>query len=227
MDAILADPRPLFDLAGEVLLVQANFPSDSMPQGRFWLVVYAGPVQVDWNVGPASAAARPVASRLLFEKEPIPFAQEPGPLDQATGREMAQKAIEFFWAMAPIGIKYAGRGWTRRAVEQEALLAGAGDRLWGLANGQPLRSQDEFDQNRRPEPERLAARPAFARVVDGAEALRVIGEHCAAVEALHPALAAMGVDVPERMPAEVRLLMEIAGEELERGVVRVATGSGR
>lgn len=80
--------------------MQANFPSDSMPGGRFWLVVYPGPVQVDWNIGPASQSAIPRDSLPLLEKESVPFA---GPLEVPGGdalRERAQKTLEFFWAMA-------------------------------------------------------------------------------------------------------------------------------
>ncbi|MEX0784342.1 MAG: hypothetical protein WD557_17005 [Dehalococcoidia bacterium] len=227
MEAIRSDPMPLFALAGEVLLVQANFPSDTIPDGRFWLVVYPGPVHIDWNVGPASAAVRPRASRLLFEKQPIPIAANPPALPAEEAREHARKALEFFWAMAPIAVKYAGRGWTRRAVQQESLLSQAREQLWRLAHGRTLRSQDAFDQNRPPEPELLADWPQFGHAIDGAEALRVIREHCDAVETLHRALGALGVEVPHRMPAEVRALLEIADAEVAGGVIRQGTGSRR
>ncbi|MEX1104497.1 MAG: hypothetical protein WED87_09615, partial [Dehalococcoidia bacterium] len=130
-------------------------------------------------------------------------------------------------AMAPIAVKYAGRGWTRRAVQQEGLLSQAREQLWRLAHGRTLRSQDAFDQNRPPEPELLADWPRFGPAIDGAEALRVIREHCDAVEALHRALEALGVEVPHRMPAEVRALLEIADAEVAGGVIRQGTGSRR
>ncbi|HEX6032274.1 MAG TPA: hypothetical protein VFY90_12655, partial [Tepidiformaceae bacterium] len=165
LDGIIANPMPLFELAGQVLLTQADFPSDTIPGGRFWLVVYPGPVHIDWNVGPLSRAARPAASLVLFEKDHIPVAGDPQPVDGDEARGMAQKALEFFWAMAPIAIKYAGRGWTRRAVQQEALLAGAFEQLCGLARGHVLRSQDEYDQNRLPDAAMLAAVPALGREI--------------------------------------------------------------
>jgi hypothetical protein len=77
LETWLGDPRPLFALGGEPLLVQANFPSDSMLGGRFWLVVYEGPVTVDWNIGPLALAIRPPASRPLFARAPLPLAPEP------------------------------------------------------------------------------------------------------------------------------------------------------
>jgi hypothetical protein len=214
-------------MVGEVLLVQANFPSDSMPEGRFWLVLYPGPVHIDWNIGPASAAVRPRASRLIFEHRPIPFAPGPAPLTAEEARAPAQKALEFFWAMAPIAVKYAGRGWTRSAVQQEGLLAGAFQRLWRLVHGRLLRSQDAYDQNRPPEPELLGTQPQFRPVIDAADSLRVIDEYCEAVTALHPALTRMGVEVPLRMPGEVRSLLAVARAEVARGAVRPGTGSQR
>jgi hypothetical protein len=225
--SLLADPGELFELAGEVILVQANFPSDSMPDGRFWLVVYPGPFHVDWNIGPISAARRPRASRPLFERRLVPPAEDPSPLPAEQARQSAQQALEFFWAMLPIAVKYAGRGWTRRAVQQEALLSAAWQRLWRVANGERLRSQDKYDQNRPPSFEMLAATPAFGSTIDGPALIEVLEGYCTAVEGLHPALAALGVDVPARMPFEVRRLLEVAGDEIKRGQMRDGSGARR
>jgi predicted nucleotidyltransferase len=226
-EPIRADPTPLISLAGEVLLVQANFASDSIPGGHFWLVMYPGPMHIDWNVGPISLATRPRASKLLFEKEPVPVAADPSPMRGDEARDLAQKALELFWAMAPIAVKYAGRGWTRRAIHQEALLSSAFERLWRLAHGLVLRTQDEYSQNRPPDAAMRAAAPAFGPQIDPAAALDAILGYCAAVEALHPRLAALGVIAPDRMHAEVRRLAEIARSESQRGVVRPGSGSRR
>ncbi len=225
LEELVAEPRPLFELAGEVLLVQANFPSDSMPDGRFWLVMYPGPVHIDWNIGPASAAVRPLNSTLLFERIPIPVAAEPSALATGEVRDVAQKALEFFWAMAPIAVKYAGRGWTRRAVQQEALLAAAFDRLWRTTHHRPLRSQDAYDQNRPPDVAMLAAMPTLDATIDASAVLRAVSTYCDVVESLHPALAALGAAVPERMPSEVRALMGVARSSVASGATR--PGSGR
>jgi len=225
--ALLADPRGLFELAGEPLLVQANFPSESMPEGRFWLAVYSGPYEVDWNIGPISAAQRPQASRVLFEHLPVPVADGPSPLTSDEARQAAQQALDFFWAMLPIAIKYAGRGWTRRAVQQEGLLSGAWQRLWGIANRALLRSQDAYDQNRRPLPELLSATPAFGPVIDGEATLHVLEGYCDAVEKLHPRLAELGVSIPNEMPRQVRTLLAVPREQFPRGEVRPGTGGRR
>jgi hypothetical protein len=227
MPAILEDPMPWFELAGEVLLVQANFPSDSMPEGRFWLVIYPGPIHIDWNIGPAPAAARPVASRLLFAKRPIPFAADPPPLTAEVIRDEAQRTLEFFWAMAPIAVKYAGRGWTTQAVQQVALLRRAYIRLWSLTHGNPPRGPDASDQNRPPEAEMLASLPAFARTIDPLECLRVIDDFCGTVVVLHPLLDAVGAAIPQRMPAEVARLVELATPEAASSVVGPGSGVHR
>jgi hypothetical protein len=227
MPAVLADPMSWFAMAGEVLLVQANFPSDSMPEGRFWLVIYAGPFQIDWNTGPASAAARPAASRLLFEKQPVPIAADPPPLAAEAVRDEAQRTLEFFWAMAPIAVKYAGRGWSSQAVQQVALLRRAYMRLWRLVDSPPVRGPDAYDQNRPPEPELLASIPDFAGTIDPPECLRVIATFCEAVSELHPGLESRGFAVPLRMPAEVVHLIAIAQTETATGAVRRGTGRFR
>ena len=227
MPAILDDPMPWFQMAGEVLLVQANFPSDSMPEGRFWLVIYPGPFHIDWNIGPASAAARPAASRLLFEKQPVPIAADPPPLAAEAVRDEAQRTLEFFWAMAPIAVKYAGRGWTSQAVRQVALLRRACMRLCRLVDSAPVRGPDAYDQNRPPAPEMLALLPAFDRNIDPSECLRVIAAFCEAVSELHPGLESGGVAVPLRMPAEVARLVSVARSEATAGAARRGTGRFR
>jgi hypothetical protein len=227
LTAILEDPMPLFELAGEVLLAQADFPSDSMPEGRFWLVIYPGPMHIDWNIGPASVAARPVASRLLFEKQPVHYAEDPPSLTLSEVAAEAQRTLEFFWAMAPIAVKYAGRGWTSQAVQQVALLNRAYMRLWRLANDSPVRGRDPYDQNRPPEPEMLASIPSFARTIDPNECLSVIDDFCDAVAELHPRLEALGADIPERMPVEVAAFIELAQSEFTAPAVRSGTGRFR
>jgi hypothetical protein len=216
----------LFPLVGDPALVQAGFPSDCMPGGTFWLVVYEGAVHVDWNIGPAGATARSSASVLLFEHRPIPLFPKPEAADPLRVREDAQRAIEFFWAMAPIALKYAGRGHTRLAITQSALLERAYVALWNAVH-EPQRLYDKYHQNRKMQSELDATFPRFGPNIDGAAAVAVIRSFCDLVEALHPALAAAGVAVPERMPAEVRRLSQIAEAEAARGGSRPGTGSRR
>jgi hypothetical protein len=226
-EEIVAAPEQLFALGGEVLLVQANFPSDSIPGGRFWLVVYEGSPHIDWNVGKISQAVRPEASLVVFERDVVPVAQAPEPPGEVELREMAQKALEFFWAMAPIALKYAARGHTRRAVEQARLLEGGYTRLWRAVNNPRRLAKEEYDQNRRLEQELEVTMPRFGVTIDPMEAVRVIRAFCAAVEGLHPALAALGVGVDPRLPGEVERLAVLALEAASRGEPGPDVGSRR
>jgi predicted nucleotidyltransferase len=225
-ESILANREEIFRLAGPPLLVQAGFPSDSMPGGRFWLVAYTGPFHVDWNIGPVSQAARPRASRLLFETTAIPFAPEPDFLPEEEARDRLQKALEFFWAMAPIAVKYAARGWTHRAALQIELLQRGHEVLWAGAHG-GLHADDAYHQNRAPEPAYAASLPRVGAVIDPVGALGVIRQFCAEVTRLHPALAARGVNVSPELPAEVERLSSVAAPWAARGGSRPDSGSRR
>ncbi len=221
------NPRPLFELAGDPLLVQAGFPSDSMPGGQFWLVVYRGPVEVDWNIGPVSLACRPLHSMLLFEQQPIPMADSPSPPGAESIASDSQRAIEFFWAMAPIALKYAGRGHTRLAVRQVDLLASAYSRLWRAINNPGALAADAYHQNRPMENQLAVGIPRFATHISAMDTVDVIERFCQLVEAMHEHLAELGVGPPTLIPEEVRRLTSIArtraslgGSSLDRGTRR-------
>ncbi len=180
-DALGTAPGELFALAGEPLLVQGGFPSDSVPGGKFWLVIYPGPVEIDWNVGPVGLAAKPAASLTLVEKRPI-RSSVPGPA--STNAEIAAKAqaqIEFFWAMAPIACKYAGRGHTRLAIEQCGLLRRSFLALWRSVNA-PEHLAEKFHQNRPMEAEVAGLLPRFSTTVTPLEALAAVQVFCGEVE---------------------------------------------
>ena len=115
------------------LFMQREKPSNAQEGGRFQLVYFPGPVEVDWNVGPVSMATRPPTSRMLFARQDIPFSPAPS-IDADERRERLQQATDFFWAMTPIAVKYAGRGATTDAVDQIELLArGLTESLAGVA----------------------------------------------------------------------------------------------
>jgi predicted nucleotidyltransferase len=225
-EAALANREEFFQLAGKPLLVQAGFPSDSMAGGTFWLVVYVGPFHVDWNIGPLSQAARPRASQLLFEKTDIPYAREPGPLPEAEALDRLQKALEFFWAMAPIAMKYAARGWTHRAALQVELLQRGHQVLWeGAHHG--LAAADAYHQNRATDAAYAASLPRLGVVIDPVAALDVIQQLCADVTSLHPALGAVGACVSPELPQQVERLCTIARPWAAHGGSRPNSGSRR
>ncbi len=67
------DRVALYQQIDTPILIQREIPQNSsLSGGSFQLVIYPGPIEVDWTAGPASLATRPVASRLLFDRASIP-----------------------------------------------------------------------------------------------------------------------------------------------------------
>ncbi|MBI2939659.1 MAG: nucleotidyltransferase domain-containing protein [Chloroflexi bacterium] len=207
--SVLERSQELFGRVGDPLLVQAGWPSQSQAGARFWLVVYPGALEVDWNIGPAGQAVRPEASLVLFDRAGIPLVAPP-PIAPEERLAQADRWLAFFWAMAPIAVKYAGRGHTHRAVTQIGLLTDAAIALWRLVWRPDGPNPNVPNQNRRLEPELEAWLPRPGRTIDPAPALSVIRALCVVVEELHPALAAVGASIPSAMPGEVAALGEIA-----------------
>jgi hypothetical protein len=176
-------------------------------------VVYAGPVEVDWNIGPAGQAARPPASRVLFDRLGVPVRTPPA----ATADERRARAdwrLTFFWAMAPIALKYVGRGASQRAASQIDLLTETFMVLWRLVELPDGPDPYAANTNRPIEPELWARLPRLGQTIDPAEALAVIRDLCVEVERLHPALAALGATVPDGMVGETAALAAIAEAEI-------------
>ncbi len=120
----LQERDELYKRIGQPLLVQHDMDSPTQPGSRYQLVVYSGPFEVDWIVGPASQAVRCAETRILFARTDVPI-EIPHSLPAEERRLKATDALTFFWAMAPIAIKFAGRGQSRRASQQIDLLTRA------------------------------------------------------------------------------------------------------
>jgi predicted nucleotidyltransferase len=63
VDQFLDERRSLFSRVGWPILVQEDMASNAQTGARFQLVMYSGPIEVDWNIGSVSLAARPSPSR--------------------------------------------------------------------------------------------------------------------------------------------------------------------
>ncbi|MDP9372180.1 MAG: hypothetical protein M3Q65_06940 [Chloroflexota bacterium] len=119
--------------------------------------------------------------------------------------------------MAPIAVKYVGRGESRRAASQIDLLTRATIALWRLVE-QPT-GPDPYlpTTNRVLEPELDARLPGLGETIDPPAALDVIRALCAEVERLHPALAALGMPIPSAVPRAVTALGAIAEAVVRQG----------
>lgn len=214
--SFLANLPALYEQVGHPILVQWEMDSSTMTDGRFQLVVYPGPVEVDWVFGPASKATRLPETQLLFDRIGVPVAA-PQPLPPEERRARAERALIFFCAMAPIAVKYAARGDSRRASSQIDLLTGAFIPLWRLVERPDEPDPQADNTNRALEPELAACLPRLGWTIDPGRALHVIRELCAQVERLHPALTELGVPIPTDMPQQTAGLITIAEREIAQG----------
>jgi predicted nucleotidyltransferase len=201
--AFWADRHVLFERVGRPVLIQPEIPSNAPAGGHFQLVIFDGPLEVDWNVGPFSLARRAPAHVLLMGGEGVPLAVAPS-LSDAERRDIARERVIFLWAMAPIAVKYIARGHTSRALGIVGLVREAFMAVWRLVyTGHG--SVNSLNQPLEPELARIL--PRFESQIDPAECLAVLLALCAATQQLHPRLAALGVEVPEEMPAQLARLV--------------------
>jgi predicted nucleotidyltransferase len=197
-----ADRHALYERIGRPVLIQREMVSNAQAGGHFQLVLFDGPLEVDWNVGPLSLTRRTPWHVLLLAREDVqPLAPPKLSLDER--RAQCQERLVFLWAMAPIAVKYIARGDTSRAVGQIGLVRSAVIALWrlletgcGTVNGvnQPLE----------PELERIL--PVFGPTIDPKACLAALHQLCDRTVELHQSLADHGVPIPEDMPAQLARL---------------------
>jgi predicted nucleotidyltransferase len=212
----LAERETFYRRVGHPILIQEEKTSDSQAGARFQLVQYAGPIEVDWNIGPVDQAERPLAFRMLVERATVPIVR-PAPLTAEERRTEASHWLTFFWAMAPIAVKYCGRG--DPAVELIHLMTRAYIALWRLVSQPDGPNPILPSTNRILEPELDAQIPRIGPTIDPTRALDVIDGLCRNVQDLHPALQTLGAVVSPEVPTEVTKIRQIAEEVLQHGTI--------
>lgn len=99
----------LFSQFGIPSLIHEN-NNNAPAGGTFTFVLYReSAVMIDWILVPYLKAARPIQSRLLFEKIPIPISSQPEPEDIEQSRAAVAEQYAFFWMMTAVTIKYIYR----------------------------------------------------------------------------------------------------------------------
>jgi hypothetical protein len=204
---VVAERMALYRRVGEPSLAQ-----HLMQQGPsfFVLLLYPGGIEVDWSLWPLKDARRPAQSRLLFDRAGVPLAPAtPVPAEERATR--ALRRLEFFWAMAAVGVKNAGRGHTHWAADSLDLMHDAFDGLWRLVH-RPDGPDPALlaTRHRPPEPELQALMPRLPATIDPAIVLAAILTLCAEMERLHPVIAALGVELPLAAPREIAALADLA-----------------
>jgi predicted nucleotidyltransferase len=216
LPAFLDERATLYRSIGDPILVQREMASNAMAMSRFQLVIYPGPIEVDWTISPESQSSRPPETRIILSRRPIPIVVPP-PLPADQRRAVADDVLTFFWAMAPIAVKYAGRGDSRHASSQIDLLTGAFIQLWRLVELPDGPDPSAPFQNRATEPDLDAVLPRLEWEITPSDALDVIRTLCAEVERLHPALEGLGVLPPRELAREVAALARLAESAIRSG----------
>lgn len=155
------------------------------------------------SAGPLSQATRPASSHPLFDRVAIPVASPP----TLTAEEMRAQAewwLTFFWAMAPIAVKYTARGEIVKAAAQVDLLTQAYTDIWTLMDPSDTSGTADI--------------PRLGRTISPRHVIHVVTTLCAAMERLHSAIESAGVDVPTEMPGEV--MRQVAMADVAIGVGR-------
>jgi predicted nucleotidyltransferase len=203
-----SDRFALYERVGQPVLIQDEKPSNAQPGGHFQLVIFDGPLEVDWNVGPLSVATRSRWHVVLLARADIALSG-PRILSLVERRRVCQERLTFAWAMAPIAIKYVARGQTRRAVGMIGLVTDAYIALWRLVE---MGYSTPGGLNQPLEPDLDALLPRLDSAIDSQTCLAVIRQLCDRLVELHPHLAEVGVVIPHEMPAQLaRLAAELPG----------------
>ncbi len=204
--------REIYDQVGDVVGTQSFSPHQNVenPGSQFDLLIYRGGLEVDWTLMPLRLAHRPSWSRLLFSRTYIPV-DEPIPESMEEQREQLQARLDFFWAMAAVGLKEVGRGYTTGAAASVERLTDAFDLLWRrIHRPEELRPEARAWRHRAVIRELPALTPRLGKNIDPMKVLDVILHLCNEVEDLHPLLREKNVSVPGKMPREMSALGELA-----------------
>lgn len=205
----VAQRRHLFERIGPLALAQEIKVNTEAP-AHFTLLVYQGGLEVDCSLWSLSLAHRPAVSRLLFDRAGVPVDIVSPESPEERGRE-ATHQLAFFWAMATVGVKCVGRGYTAGAAQTVEMMTDAYDCLWRLLRLPDQTHPELIARRHRPVvPELAACTPRLGRAITPLDALRVIRALCVEMEGLHPALAALCADIPTAIPAEVTALGDLA-----------------
>jgi hypothetical protein len=153
---------------------------------------------------------------LLFEKRPFPVVRPPL-LTAEERRERAQWWATFFWAMAPIAVKYAARGAVGQAFSQIALLGRSLVCLIRLTQEKEGPNPWFTSSNRLLEPEIDRRIPRLGKVVTPEACLEVIRRCCEEMSTIEASLLEMGVETYPQMRVETERLTLIASEAIQRG----------
>lgn len=209
------------DLYVRLGMVVMTLPSSTSEKGDYQAVVFAGPVFLDLVAHPVTSTWRDADTLPLFERIAVPVGAITE-LDDGERRARLRHDLDFFWAMAPIALKYIGRARTERAVAMVDLLSGTFMRLWRLVHD-PGRREVGGASWLHPErdAELSAIMPRVGEVIDPAVAFDAVTGLMVEVCRLHPAIERLDVAIPTEAVAEIERFRDRVA-----GMVAGSRGSG-
>ena len=209
------DDRPaLYRRLNVPLLIGPDQASMVAPGGRSQSVLLSGPVPMDLEAYPQQDAIRMPDTRVLFERNPVPLWQQPR-MDPDQRRDEMERQLGFFWAMAPIAVKYVARGATHRAVTQIDLLTQTFVTLWRLTTDRERVGVNGAYWLHPERDDRLIRHlPRSGLVIDPLACLDAVRGLLGEVVKLHETLEALDVVVPVEAVKEVVAFAEVVGTEL-------------
>lgn len=210
----LAERPLLYARLGQTILVQPDMPAHSAPEnGRFQLALFAGGVELDLSIVPTSEAVRPDRLRLLLDRVGVPGV--PGQvLDHGVWRDGISDRLTFFWAMAPIAVKYAARGATLQAVRMLDYLTETTIDIWNLLYGN---DRDQLPVNLTSAPRNtalMAQLPHIGEEVGAEDVLDAILHLSTVMASWHQDITVRGVETPDAMPQAIAALGALARSQI-------------
>lgn len=185
----------LFSEFGNPALIHEN--NNNAPEGgTFTFVLYAdSALMVDWVLRPQGRATRPLPSRLLFEKIPIPIASSPEPEDLEQSKKSVAEQWAFFWMMTAITTKYINRDDSVFVTE------------W-IEHLHNILYEIERRLNREPWKYKRGSRSQFQPTRE--KQLESIRELCNRAQGLKPRVTEFTGSEPASPSAEIELLLSLA-----------------
>ncbi len=204
----LRDLDGLYRSVGMPLLIGPLRDRHGEGEGRSQSALFAGPVALDLDVHPERSATRPVDTQIVFDRTATPILPPSQP-DDAERNQLIEEALDFFWAMTPIALKYIGRHATARAVTQIDLLMDTFVRLWRLTH-QPERFGAGGANWLHPagDAELIRRLPRLEALIDPSQALDTVRSLMAQVSLLHPVIAERGMTIPTGAVQEVEAFLD-------------------
>ncbi|MEJ7839039.1 MAG: hypothetical protein WKF81_09495 [Thermomicrobiales bacterium] len=193
-EGFLLQRQNLYRRIGDPNLIQQEMLLDN---GVYQLVMFEGPVMLDFVVHPASVSVFDADERIVFDRLGLPNSATP----EMTSKDLKtrlQDRVTFFWLMTPIALKYIARGKTQPAVTQYDLICDAFISVWRLLNNSDRRdSSGSHWLHPVHDTALIRLLPEIGSVIEPASVHKALLQLMNEMQALHTKLGDAGAVVPQ------------------------------